>query len=366
MKLSNLKPVLSVILAFALLLAVSACGNRNIPAPSVSPGASATAPVEQAPTAETYEGEYTMFAVSSEGYTVQSDGMDMTSVMTLKEDGTGVMTMDDETIGIAEWKVDDDGTLTVTVDDGSSTSGLIHDGIAELDIWGNGGYILLYDKEGADISAYEVLTMEEFMAKYEADQAASAPDSLTYAAFKKLDAKTGVHLSYQVQIDSKNSTSEYDVQGQGGAFYSVCTTRVSGYEDTTVSLFLDGVMYRLLPEDHTASVVTATSSSAFKDEALILDDLYAALRTRAEETEFKVETREVDGVSYQAEVFPGDDYLPEAAFYFDRQGELAYYWEDEPVSMPELGEAFYTIHFINDAVDETLFDLSAYEIVEKD
>ena len=47
MKLSNLKPVLSVILAFALLLAVSACGNRNIPAPSVSPGASAPAPVDQ-------------------------------------------------------------------------------------------------------------------------------------------------------------------------------------------------------------------------------------------------------------------------------------------------------------------------------
>ena len=65
MKRNDLKTVLIVILALALLLSVSACGNNSIPTPSVSPEAStseaspqsaAPEPAEQTPAAETPSG----------------------------------------------------------------------------------------------------------------------------------------------------------------------------------------------------------------------------------------------------------------------------------------------------------------------
>ena len=75
-----------------------------------------------------------------------------------------------------------------------------------------------------------------------------------------------------------------------------------------------------------------------------------------------IREKEVDGVSYTVEVYPGSDYLAEAAFYFDDTGRLAYILEGAPVIMPSLGEAFYAINAIDAAVDESLFDISAYTV----
>ena len=68
------------------------------------------------------------------------------------------------------------------------------------------------------------------------------------------------------------------------------------------------------------------------------------------------------GVSYSVEVFPAQDYTPETAYYFDGDGKLVHILSGAPVMMPELGETFYTIHVMDTAVDESLFDLSGYAI----
>ena len=71
-------------------------------------------------------------------------------------------------------------------------------------------------------------------------------------------------------------------------------------------------------------------------------------------------------MSYTVEVFPATDYTPEAAFYYNDDGQLAYYIKGAPVIelAQEVGESVYTIHAIDTEVDETLFDISGYQIAE--
>ena len=45
---------------------------------------------------------------------------------------------------------------------------MIRSGIIELDVWGTGEMILFYAKEGADTSGFELMTMDEIRAAYEA------------------------------------------------------------------------------------------------------------------------------------------------------------------------------------------------------
>ena len=89
---------------------------------------------------------------------------------------------------------------------------------------------------------------------------------------------------------------------------------------------------------------------------LELKDLHTFFTTK------KGIVKAVNGVSYSVEVFPAQDYTPETAYYFDGDGKLVHILTGAPVMMPELGETFYTIHGVDTAVDESLFDLSGYAI----
>lgn len=128
----------------------------------------AAAEATDAATAESAKpagGVYTMFAMQNEGYLVESKDADMSSVITLNEDGTGTMTMDDDSAGITSWVVNGD-TITITVDDGSSASGKFLGDVIELDILGGGNMIIYYATADADISGYDLMTMEELQEAY--------------------------------------------------------------------------------------------------------------------------------------------------------------------------------------------------------
>ena len=64
------------------------------------------------------------------------------------------------------------------------------------------------------------------------------------------------------------------------------------------------------------------------------------------------------------ELFPATDSTAEAAFYFSTDGKLAYCFEGAPVikTVVEIGETVYTVHVIDEAVNEALFDISGYTI----
>ena len=154
------------------------------------------------------EGQYTLFGVTKEGYALRSDELDMRSVLVLTEDGKGSMSMDDETMGVSEWAVTEkeasmmdggaaDSVISVTLEDGSSCSSVVRNGILELDVMGNGEMLMLYALDGADHSAYQLLTVEEYLEKLKEDQN-KVPESNTrlYMVWQSLDQNAGIHLSY--------------------------------------------------------------------------------------------------------------------------------------------------------------------------
>ena len=76
------------------------------------------------------------------------------------------------------------------------------------------------------------------------------------------------------------------------------------------------------------------------------------------------EEREIEGASFPAEVYPQTDYDPETVFYFADDGSLAYCYTAAPVveSAAYIGDILYTVESIDGEVDESLFDISSYEI----
>ena len=162
-------------------------------------------------------------------------------------------------------------------------------------------------------------------------------------------------------MESLNATLIYESQGKGGLYYNCRTTQISEFESSTLTLYRDRTAYSLDPEEKKATVVTTMSSNLFDDNAMLMDDLYVALRSRSDETEYTEETREVEGVSYAVEVYPESNTRAEEAFYFDESGRLAYYLKSARMAgSVEIEEAFYTIHAIDSEVNETLFDLADY------
>ncbi len=187
---------------------------------------------------------------------------------------------------------------------------------------------------------------------------------MLYAYWSGIDPQGAVHLSYEVDAGYLDAHEIYDIHATDGMFYSSATTQISGLETTTINVFRDGTAYVLWPEKMTGTVATTTSSSIITGNVLRLDTLYQDMDTNAKRKDFTVETREIDGVSYTAEVFPAGAYTAEAVYCFDESGQLVYYIKGAPVMDIglEMGESVYRLHAVDNAVNESLFDISAYTI----
>ena len=195
---------------------------------------------------------------------------------------------------------------------------------------------------------------------------AGAEGSMLDAVCSSLDAGVGAHLNYSVVISSMSDIVPVrDVHAKAGSFYSMETSSLYGYTFRSGECFLGDTAYTLNPEKMEARVATTVSSSIIKNNVLLLDDLYKLIAGHAGRTDFTTETREVEGKSCTALVYPEKGYDAEAVFCFDESGNLVYVLESAPVLMPSLGETFYTVYQIDTAVDESLFDISAYTIIEK-
>ena len=310
------------------------------------------------------DGEYKLFGVYAEGFTVNAAEMEMSSVLKLEKGGTGSMSMDTDEMAVSKWE-DSDGTVTITMEDESSAEAKFHDGILEMDIFGTGDMIMYYAQEEADISGYELLTLEQVLEKRaEAEAGKKAVDSKVGALWQTLDTKSGVHMNYSRTIAKMNAEQKFDVQGRDGVYYSSRTSKTGSLEGTTITFFEDGKLYNLDPGKKTGVIATTTSSDIVSKDVMRLDDLYKAIGTSAESAEFTEETREIDGTTYAAEVFPAGDYTPEGAFCFNDSGELVYYIEGTTPAKKGIdnGEIVYKINAIDTKIDEALFDISGYKI----
>ena len=304
------------------------------------------------------EGDYTMFATESEGYVVTTEASSLVSVLTLAPDGTGRLVMDGETSEVfSQWTLEGEDLTLVPEGEDPPLTGKLQNGILVLDVWGM--YDIYFARDGADTSAVQTLTPEEAMARQEADEAASHT-SLLYRLWKSLDPEAGVHLHYVLTVESPASTQEYDVQGQGRLYYSLRTTEVNGYVGRHLTFFQDGVAYSLQPDAMTG-VVAATVSPDTVPVPLGMDAVFSAIQNSALEVDYDLESREMDGVTYRAEVFPpAIGHTAEEVFLFDNAGRLAYYINENEL----LGQTVYAIDTIDEVIDPALFDISGYEITQ--
>ena len=290
-------------------------------------------------------GTYTLYSVEMNGVTVDPAEASVSASFQLNEDYTGSLIVNDSEAPIPNWE-EDNGKITLYNENGDPLECEVLDGIMTIEMGDNYYWYLAHEATG--------ITADSSKSK----------DSLIYAVCEKIDANAGAHLSYEYHSDYMDSTSVFDVHAKDGILYSAKTVKVSGAEGLTVTFFKDGTAYVLDPDDMTGMVATTTSSGIAQDNVLLLDDLYQEIYMMSKRGNYETETREVDGTEYQVEVFPATDYSPETAFYFDADGTLVHVLRGAPVSMPDLGERFYTIHSIDTDVDESLFDISGYEITE--
>ena len=191
---------------------------------------------------------------------------------------------------------------------------------------------------------------------------AGAEGSMLDAVYDSLDTDAGIHLNYTMRVESMGVEINYDVQAKGISSYTVKTSQAFGRSAVDVSCFIDDTAYILNPDKMEAQVVTTIGASLLKYYSFIRqDELGKVMDKCAHNAGFQVETREVDGVSYTVEIYPGDEGT-EYAFYFDESGRLVYVRND---TIKSLGELFYTVNAIDSEVDATLLDISAYTVLAK-
>ena len=309
------------------------------------------------------EGEYTIFAVRNEGYTVSSTEMEIESTMSLLAEGTGSLTLMGDTIDITSWS-SEDGAFNLSLADGTVTGGNARGGIVELDIYGTGDMLLIYAQEKADTSSYTLLTLDEVKEQMAASEEANKT-KLDYI-LDGIDPVAGAHLRYQRRLDALNTVQDYDVYAKDGVYYSARTTKVDGAESTLVTFIKDGKVYNLYPDKKTGNYVTDLPLSVTNDNILLMDDLFSEMRMASVRTDQVEEDREIEGTSFPAEVYPQTEYTSETVFYFAEDGTLAYCYTAAPVieSAAYVGDSLYTVESIDGEVFESLFDISAYTIQE--
>lgn len=307
------------------------------------------------------EGEYSIFAVRNEGYTVSASEMDIEASMTLSADGTGSITVMGESMDIVSWTAED-GAFTVTLADESTAGGNARGGIVELDIYGTGDMLMIFAQEKADTSSYTLLTFDEV--KEQILAAEEANKTALGLVLGGIDPVAGAHLRYQRRINALDTVQEYDVYAKDGVYYSARTTKTAGAQSTVITFIKDGKVYNLYPDKKTGNYVTDLPLSITNENILLMDDLYSEMRMISMRTDYVEEEREIEGASFPAEVYPQTDYDPETVFYFADDGSLAYCYTAAPVveSAAYIGDILYTVESIDGEVDESLFDISSYEI----
>ena len=194
-----------------------------------------------------------------------------------------------------------------------------------------------------------------------ASSSAAAQGSQVKALWSTIDSKGGVHMAYGETNESMGSEATVDAQAKDSSYYSKETITVKGYTDTKITAIIDGVAMNLDADAKTGTVATTTTSQVAKDP-MLMDDVYKALWTCAQQSPSSTEKGEMDGVAYTVETYK-QQYTADDMFYFDDEGNLAYYVQGSMKSgNTEIGETVYKIAAIDDAVDESLFDVSGYAI----
>jgi len=134
-------------------------------------------------------------------------------------------------------------------------------------------------------------------------------------------------------------------------------------EGKVTTLFQDGIQYTLDPDEKTGKAMETIDSIASFFRS---DELYNKICNHSYRMDFTEHSRMMNNDLFTAEVFPENRYTSERAFYFNREGQLKYYYEDDYYGINPTGrsEVLITVYELNNNVDMSLFDLSEYDITK--
>ena len=119
--------------------------------PEEAPASEEAEPVREWTVAGTYE----LFGVRYRGADYLPEVVDMTSTLTLEEDGTGQLVAYGDSEEVTSWECSEE-VFSLSLADGGAASGTFHEGILEIEIGGENSIWLLFSQDGADISGYQL------------------------------------------------------------------------------------------------------------------------------------------------------------------------------------------------------------------
>lgn len=121
-------------------------------------------------------GSYTSFAIVSAGDYIDVNLVDMVYELTLNEGGTGTLNAGGEDEEITWEVVGDKGDRVVVKEDPMEFFGPYENGILEINILGN--IDMLFAKENADFSSYDLITSEEEFKKQQEESVTRGEEAL--------------------------------------------------------------------------------------------------------------------------------------------------------------------------------------------
>ena len=295
------------------------------------------------------DGEYTLFTTEYLGSQLSPEAWQTSGSIVLNKNGKGKYLSFGEELAITSW-TEKNGIVTANIEDaGPVELVLVGDGILEMEQ--TSGTYYYYAREGADTGNFKT--------------GGHPTGSMLYAVFRGIDREKGAHLRYSVEAKyanaSMNTAASYETHAKGDSLIVISRMKETGADQLSALLTLNGTVYQLSPGEKRGYIVISSMPAFSLLKVMEQDQLYRAMASRAMRTDYKVETRKVNGASFRVEVFPAVGITPEAAFYFDESGQLVYMSEGSSSGM-NTGETFCTVAAIDDKVNENLFDISSYKI----
>lgn len=295
------------------------------------------------------DGTYTLFTTEYLGTQISPEAWQTSGSIVLNKNGKGTYYSFGEDLTIKSW-TEKNGIVTANIEDvGPVELKLVGNGILEMEQ--TTGTYYYYAKEGADTRNFKT--------------GGHPTGSMLYAAFRGIDREKGAHLRYSTESKysnaSMNTGVSFETHAKGDSLIVISQTKEQGASQLSALLTLNGSVYQLSPGEKRGYVVISSMPAFSLLKVMEQDGLYRAMASRAMRTDYRVETRKVNGANCRVEVFPAVDSSPEAAFYFDESGQLVYMSEGASQGM-SAGETFYTVAAIDGKVNESLFDVSSYKI----
>ena len=175
------------------------------------------------------------------------------------------------------------------------------------------------------------------------------------------------HLHYRAEYDNTGVWLTRDVYVADGNTYML---QENSEGETLCILFKDGVKYTLSPDSKTG-VSTVVNRWNFEENGINNEpqNLLRIIKTHTNRNDYIESSRSIDGKGCICEIYPENRYDPEIAFYFDWEGHFLYLYETKYFGFSPAGdrkgELLFTIYEFTNEFDESVFDISDYEITPK-